>query len=278
MSLAPPQTVEPFASAAANILAASDQRRPIAPLTEQNESFSLGGAYRVTAEIRRLREARGERVVGRKIGFTNTMIWDAYNVAAPIWGYVYETTLHRLGNLASTAALTSFVEPRIEPEIVFGLARAPEPGMDERALLACLAWVAPGFEVVQSLFPGWRFRAPDTVAAFGLHGALFLGEPAAVTPDNEVAWLEALGRFEIQLRREGAVVETGCAANVLRTGPLAALRYLVEVLADDPANPMLAAGEVVTTGTLTDAYPIRAGETWDTRIAGLSLSDIRLAF
>lgn len=150
--------------------------------------------------------------------------------------------------------------------------------MDERALLACLAWVAPGFEVVQSLFPGWRFRAPDTVAAFGLHGALFLGEPAAVTPNSEAAWLEALGRFEIQLRRQGGVVETGRAANVLRGGPLAALRHLVEVLASDPASPALAAGEVVTTGTLTDVYPIRAGETWEARIAGLPLADIRLAF
>jgi 2-oxo-3-hexenedioate decarboxylase len=278
MSLAPPQTVEPVASAAAKILAASDRQRPIAPFTERDEAFSLGDAYRVTAEIRRLRESRGERAVGRKIGFTNTTIWDAYNVAAPIWGYVYDTTLHRLAVLPGSASLAPFVEPRIEPEIVFGLARAPEPGMDERALLACLAWVAPGFEVVQSLFPGWRFRAPDTVAAFGLHGALFLGEPAAVTPDNEAAWLEALGRFEIQLRREGAVVETGRAANVLRGGPLAALRHLVEVLADDPGSPALAAGEVVTTGTLTDAYPIRAGETWDIRIAGLPLADICLAF
>jgi 2-oxo-3-hexenedioate decarboxylase len=53
---------------------------------------------------------------------------------------------------------------------------------------------------------------------------------------------------------------------------------LVEVLADDSDSPALAAGEVVTTGTLTEAYPIRAGETWDTRIAGLLLADIRLAF
>lgn len=260
------------------ILAASDHQRSIPPLTEKDGSFGLNDAYRLTAEIRRLREARGERVVGRKIGFTNTTIWPEYNVAAPIWGYVYDTTLHRLADLAGPAALASFVEPRIEPEIVFGLARVPEAGMDERALLACIGWVAAGFEVVQSLFPGWRFRAPDTVAAFGLHGALFLGEPIAVTPDTEATWLEALGRFEVQLRRGGAVVETGRASNVLSGGPLAALRHLVEVLANDPGSPALAGGDVVTTGTLSNAYPIRAGETWDTRIAGLPLADIRLAF
>ena len=157
----------------ATILAASDERRHIAPLTERDGSFGLIDAYRVTAEVRRLREACGERVVGRKIGFTNTTIWAEYNVTAPIWGYVYDTTLHRVSSTSEPVALAPFVEPRIEPEIVFGLAQAPQTGMDERALLACVAWVALGFEIVQSLFPGWRFRAPDTVAAFGLHGALF---------------------------------------------------------------------------------------------------------
>jgi hypothetical protein len=61
--------------------------------------------------------------------------------------------------------------PRIESEIIFKLALAPAPGMDETALLACIDWVGHGFEIVQSIFPGWKFSAPDAVAAFGLHGA-----------------------------------------------------------------------------------------------------------
>jgi 2-oxo-3-hexenedioate decarboxylase len=47
--------------------------------------------------------------------------------------------------------------------------------MDETALLACIDWVAHGFELVQSIFPGWKFSAPDAAAAFGLHGALLIG-------------------------------------------------------------------------------------------------------
>jgi 2-oxo-3-hexenedioate decarboxylase len=278
MSLALHQDVDASIHSAATILAASDGRRHIAPLTERDGSFGLSDAYRVTAEVRRLREARGETVVGRKIGFTNTTIWAEYNVTAPIWGYVYDTTLHRVSSTSEPVALAPFVEPRIEPEIVFGLAQAPQTGMDERALLACVEWVALGFEIVQSLFPGWRFHAPDTVAAFGLHGALFVGDPTSVTPGSEAEWLEALRRFDTQLQRDGAAIETGHATNVLRGGPLAALRHVVEVLANDPSSPPLAAGEVVTTGTLTNAYPIKPGETWATRTTGLPLSDVRLAF
>ena len=277
MTLTCSPTAHTFETDAETILAAADQCRHIQPLTEREDSFGLTAAYRVTAEVRRLREARGERVVGRKIGFTNTTIWGEYNVDAPIWGYVYDTTRHSLANVSGPVALASLVEPRIEPEIVFGLAQAPEAAMDEQALLACIGWVALGFEVVQSLFPSWRFRAPDTVAAFGLHGALYIGEPAPVTPVNKAEWYEALRSFDLQLQRDGAIIETGRASNVLQDGPLAALRHLVEVLAADPSSPPLTAGEVITTGTLTNAYPIKVGEVWSTVISELPLTDIRLA-
>lgn len=232
----------------------------------------------MAAEVRRLREVRGERPVGRKIGFTNTTIWTEYNVAGPIWGTVYDTTLHRIADATTPFALGPFVEPRIEPEITFGLRAAPEPGMDERTLLDCVAWVAHGFEIVQSLYPGWRFTAPDTVAAFGLHGALLLGPSAEITEETADQWSAALSGFRLTLLRDGAVADEGHAANVLGGGPLAALRHLVDALAADSASPPLAPGEIVTTGTITRALPIRAGERWSTRLTGLPLDGIDLAF
>ena len=169
-------------------------------------------------------------------------------------------------------ALAAFVEPRIEPEIVFGLARAPEPGMDAAALLGCLDWAAPGFEIVQSLYPGWRFAAPDTVAAFGLHGLLVVGERVHIAPADRRAWIGALEGFTVDLLRDGAVADRGGGRNVLGTGPLAALGHLVDVLANDPDSPPLAAGEIVTTGTLTDALPLASGQVWSAAARGTSAS------
>ena len=117
-----------------------------------------------------MREARGEIPMGRKIGFTNRTLWAEYSAGGPIWGYVYEQTVHNLADLGKTFSLAGLAEPRIEPEIVFKLALAPDPDMDETALLGCIDWVGHGFEIVQSIFPGWKFSASDTVAAFGLHG------------------------------------------------------------------------------------------------------------
>ncbi|WP_407518576.1 2-keto-4-pentenoate hydratase [Methylobacterium oryzisoli] len=260
---------------ASRVLAALDGRRRIASLERAGALPSLAAAYRVARAVRRAREARGERPVGRKIGFTNTRMWDEHGVRAPIWSTVYDTTSQSLPD-ERPFDLGAMAEPRIEPEIVFGLARAPEPGMDEAALLGCVAFVAHGFEIVQSLYPGWRFTAADTVAAFGLHGALLVGPPSAVTPGTEAAWRESLSAFTVTLLRDGVVADEGSAAEVLGGGPLTALRHLVGILAADPDGPPLAAGEIVSTGTLTRALPVAPGETWTTRLSGLPLPGLSL--
>ena len=251
--------------------------RQIAPFTKTRPGFGLSDAYRVTAAVRAAREARGERVVGRKIGFTNRTIWDEYGVHAPIWGYLYDGTVHHLRPEESLAvSLSGLAEPRIEPEIVFSLASAPDARMDERALLGCVEWIAHGFEIVQSIFPEWRFRAPDTVAAYGLHGMLWIG-PRHAAAARADAWMRELSAFEIDLVRNGAPADHGRAGNVLG-GPLSALRHLVATLAADPLSPPLAAGEIVTTGTLTRAFPVAPGEEWTTRLTGIPLEGGRIRF
>jgi 2-oxo-3-hexenedioate decarboxylase len=261
---------------AAEAFAALETGHQIPPFSARISAFDLDEAYRVTAAIRQMRETRGEMPVGRKIGFTNRTIWAEYNVYAPIWGYVYNRTVHNLAEIGNTFSLTGFAEPRIEPEIAFKLALAPVPGMDETALLACVDWVGHAFEIVQSIFPGWKFSAADTVAAFGLHGALLIGPRHPIAAHAEDL-SRTLSTFEIDLKRGGTVVDHGRAANVLG-GPLSALRYLVDILARDQVNPPLATGEIVTTGTLTRALPVSAGETWTTELTGVALDGIRVRF
>jgi 2-keto-4-pentenoate hydratase len=264
--------IQDIASQAFEVL---ETGRQIGPFSAACPDFGLEQAYRVTAAVRAKREARGERPIGRKIGFTNRTIWAEYGVYAPIWGYVYDRTVRDLSG-ETTVSLAGLAEPRIEPEIMFGLKAPPEPGMDEQALMQCIDWIAHGFEIVQSIFPNWAFRAPDTVAAYGLHGRLFVGPRRAAEPRRD-EWADELSRFEIDLFRNGAPIDHGIAANVL-DGPLFALRHLAATLARDPLSPPLAPGEIVTTGTLTRAFPIAAGEEWTTKLVGVPLEGARIRF
>jgi 2-keto-4-pentenoate hydratase len=236
-------------------------------------AFTLDDAYRVTARANELRVAKGYKPLGRKAGFTNRQMWDEYGVRAPNWGYVYDRTLH---DLAVPLPLAPYTEPKIEPEIMFGLAAAPSPGMDDAALLSCIAWIAHGFEIVQSIFPGWKFSLPDCTAANAMHGALLIG-PRHNIGTSAQEWLRKLRQFEVELYCDGKLMDRGRGSNVLE-GPLSAVRYLVELLARDPSNPPLAADEIVSTGTLTRALPVKTGETWTTKLEGIDLEGVSLKF
>lgn len=63
-----------------------------------------------------------------------------------------------------------------------------------------------------------------------------------------------LERFTIALSCNGELRDTGRGSNVLG-GPLAAAGHLIALLAKQPQAKALQAGELVTTGTLTAAFP-----------------------
>ena len=255
----------------AELLEAYDAGRQIAPISDSDPAFDAEAAYCIAHEITALREARGERQVGRKIGFTNRTIWPIYGVSGPMWGPVWDTTLHEIGDRLHT--LPTVPEPRLEPEIAFGLKSAPQAGMSEAELAGCIDWVSQGFEIVFSPFPGWRFSDADCAAAFGLHGALYLGPKLPLTQSI----IEQLPRFRIVLEGPGGKRLTGCGADVLE-GPLRALGYLLETLATDASAIPVGEGEIVTTGTLTDAVPISTGDRWTTRLDGIDLPGATIAF
>jgi 2-oxo-3-hexenedioate decarboxylase len=263
-------------SIAAEVAKAIWSRRQITPLTARHPNFDIEQAYAVAAELRRLRVQHGETLLGRKIGFTNRSIWAEYGVSAPMWGDIYDTTTCDI-DCKAICNLSRVSEPQIEPEIVFGFARAPNADMDERALLDCIEWVAHGFEIVQSIFPKWKFKLADTIAANGLHGALMVGPRHRIADRGTDEWITALKSFEIKLYREGTLMDRGTAMSVL-DGPLSALVHLVQLLDRDRYNPQLRAGEIVTTGTVTRAFPVAAGQTWTTEISGIPLDPLSVTF
>ena len=253
---------------ARELKAAQDERRSVVPPSSRVSGFGTETAYEVARLIHEARLGEGAVPVGRKIGFTNREIWPVYGVYEPIWAYVYDTSVARLAGSRGRCPIGRFVDPRIEPEIVLHFRTAPPVGDDPAAVLACVDWVAHGFEIVQCHFPDWKFEAADSIANSSLHGTLLVGEPRGV--DTLGADLAArLERFTIALACDGDVRDRGRGANALGS-PLAAVAHLASVLAAQRARA-IQAGELVTTGTLTQAPLIRAGETWSTTLDGIGL-------
>lgn len=257
------------AARAARVLAALDGGTQFEPFTASDPGFGMAEALDVAACLRERRMARGETPIGRKIGFTNRTIWAEYGVYAPIWGEVYDGTAATI-RPGDVIAVSMLPEPRIEPEIVIGLESDLVPGMDIEAVAASIGWIAHGFEIVRSVFPGWRFQAADCIADGGLHGRLFIGPRLTIPKPERAGLVTMLPALTIRLSRDGEVVDTGIGANVL-DGPVQALAHLLDVLGRVPGSPPLRAGEIVTTGTLTRAFPVTVGQSWSTEIDGIGL-------
>ena len=219
-------------------------------------------AYRSALAVRALRIARGETPSGYKVGFTNRTIWPRYNVYAPIWGSMWDTTVVSCDG-SGTLSLAHLCQPRIEPEAVFGFRATPRTGASLDDLFDALDWVAPGFEVVQSHLPDWKFVAPQTVADGGLHARLLVGRrvPVAELARNADQLHRTLAAARVRLCKNGSLTEAGAGANVLDSPLQALLHFLVELRACPGASDVVA-GDIVTTGTWTDAWPVRPGETW----------------
>lgn len=229
------------------------------PLTDPYE------AQRIQDGITALREARGERRCGYKIGFTNRTIWPLYDVHHPIFGPVWDSGVTQLDGTEARAAIDRFMQPRLEPEIVLGLGRAPASDRTED-LLAAIDWVAHGFEIVHSVYPDWKFSAAETQAAQALHGALFVGPRVPIARIADPA--RALSALTITIMRDGQPIATGHGSDVL-DGPIQALAHLVRQLR--ALGRDLAPGDLISTGTLTDAQPLAPDQLWRTRIDGVPL-------
>ncbi len=270
----PPAAVD-IDRGAAQLLVAMDAGRD-APVELAVIGADLATGLAVQDAITRSRLVRGDQAAGFKIGFTNRTIWPIYGVHAPIWGPVWQHTAHEApaGQFDGTRLITTLNRPRLEPEIVFGLRGVPAAvalGPDGPTaqtiaeLEGAIEWVAHGFELVQSPWPDWKFGAGQAMAAQGLHGALIVGPRRRVRQAAGLA--RALSALTLSLYRDSGAdpIARGQGSDVL-DGPVQALGHWLHASGQTPAPIAISDGLLVTTGTLTDAQPVKPGQRWRTAL------------
>ena len=260
---------------AIKIMAAFDESKQIDLISKYITTLTVQDAYAIAQEIEYMRADRKEYNVGLKVGFTNRNIWKEYNASSPIVGAIYNTTVAMIDKTFSIDRLS---EPKIEPEIIFKLKKTPNADMSNHELVDCVSHVSHGFEIVHSIFKNWQFTPADTIAAFGLHGALLCGPFVEILKVEKSIWLEELSSFNITLFCNGKEVDKGHASNVLEAGPLEALRHILLDNKNLGRQVILNPGDLVTTGTLTGAFSIKADEVWSTELHGIKLRGIEVKF
>jgi len=254
---------------------ANCQVLPVPP-SARTAAFDLAAAYAVEAELTRLRRAAGHTPVGRKVGYANKAMWRVLKLSTLVWAHMYDDTVRYAEGNAAELPVGRMCSPKIEPEIVFKMKQPLAPGAtDPAAILATVEWVALGFEIIDCVYADWKYQPADFVAAFGLHAALVVGEPRRLDAEMIPTLAEQLPKFTVKLLKDGQLVDEGSGKNSLRS-PALCLGELASAVARQPEAEPLAAGELVSSGTLTESQPIAPGETWKAVLDGLDLPPLTL--
>jgi 2-oxo-3-hexenedioate decarboxylase len=216
----------------------------------------LGVAYRVQQELIERRLARGERLVGCKLGFTSKAKMAQMGVSEIIVGRLTDAMQVPDG---ADVELARFIHPRIEPEIAFRLGTDVDAGAD---IAGCVDAVAPALEIIDSRYRDFRFSLPDVIADNTSAAAFVVGE---WQPMRDVADLP------VRLVVDGEEAEAGSTAAILGH-PLRALEELVGLAAK--YDLALRAGDVILAGAATAAVPFGANVV-TAQVEGLGTASVR---
>ncbi|HEY4001295.1 MAG TPA: fumarylacetoacetate hydrolase family protein [Candidatus Xenobia bacterium] len=228
----------------ASRLDAAAQAGKLIPMLDS--PLSMTEAYQVQRLNIERRVARGERLIGYKMGLTSRAKMKQMGIDTPIFGRL--TSAMQVGD-GGTIDRRALCHPRIEPEIAFLLGRdLAGPVTPAEALLAIIG-VCPALEIIDSRYENFKFTLPDVIADNASSAAFVLGSRwtlPGVPMDNLGVVLEVNGR----------VVETGSSSAVL-DHPLRSLAEQARLLAS--LGEGLRAGQVVLTGGVTAAVNLEPG-------------------
>src|SRR5262249_41487496 len=136
--------------------------------------LTTGQAYSLQAEIARLREARGERLIGYKIGCTSREIQQQLGMREPIYGRMVET-----GYLRSCARISHarFANRAIEGELAVGLASDLSMPSSDETIQRAIGSVFPVIELHDYVIRDPRSCRQELIASSGMHAGFVAREP-----------------------------------------------------------------------------------------------------
>ncbi|MFB6255230.1 MAG: 2-keto-4-pentenoate hydratase [Haloplanus sp.] len=227
---------------------------PLDPATLPD--LTVADGYTVQDAVTDRRVDAERPVVGYKVGFTAAAIQSELGVDEPAYGRVLADTVRPEGQVDAT----DLIDPRIEPEIAVTLSAPLDPPTTPIDALAAIEAVVPVIEIVDSRIEGWDVTAGSAVADDAL-GARVIHGGGIVGPSALDLALEG-----VEVRRNGERVATGVGADVLGS-PARVVAWLASALAD--RGERLDAGDLVSTGSLTELIPFEPGDTVEARFASL---------
>jgi 2-oxo-hept-3-ene-1,7-dioate hydratase len=251
-------TPDEITAAAQALLTAEETRAQIGLLSLAHPGMTLDEAYAVQDELVALKLARGRKRIGWKIGLTSRAMQEQLKIDTPDSGVLLDDMLFANG---ATVLKNHFIQPRVEAEIAFLMARDLSGAHVTRDdVIAATAHVAPALEILDTRIlrtdpaTGKARIITDTVSDNAANAGIVLGDERHAPQSNDLRWVGAV------VKRNGVVEETGLGAGVL-DDPITGIVWLQQRLARYGRG--LKTGDVVLSGSFVRAIEAPPGSRFE---------------
>lgn len=242
----------------AGILERAAVRRTAVGKLTSSYPLDLDGAYRVQRAGIARRVARGERIVGVKMGFTSRAKMAQMGIDEVIWGILTDAMAAGPGS----CDVSGLIQPKVEPELVFRLGRRVTSAIDAESAVDA---VGVGYEILDSRFEGYKFTLPDVVADNASAAGFGVGPWHA--PDQV-----DIADLPVTLSLNGQAVRSAATSAILGD-PWESLRRAARLAT--AAGITLEPGWIVLAGGITEAVPVSPGSAVTITAAGLGTVGFR---
>jgi 2-oxo-hept-3-ene-1,7-dioate hydratase len=266
-----PQLSEPqILAAAARLDAAERNRQQIRSVSFDHPGMDIDDAYAIQKAWMQLKQSRGRRIIGRKVGLTSRAMQQAMRIDRPDFGVLLDDMVFAEGAAIEAAAFTDL---RLEVEIAFVLGSSlTGTGHTLADVLAATSFVVPAVELIAArtyrIDP--ETRQPrgvvDTIADNAASAGIVTGgrplSPAAV----DLRWVGAL------LWKNGEIEESGVSGAVMNH-PGNAVAWLANTFG--ALGERLEAGEIILSGSFTRPVNVAAGDLFHVDFGALGSFGLR---
>lgn len=242
---------------------------PIEPLSDSAGLQNVEDAYAIQAHWTKLRESRGERVVGRKIGLTSLAIQKQLGVNEPDYGNIWKSSHYETVNNRTEIPASNFMQPRVEAEVAFLIGRPLHgPHITPQEVLAATDAMGLVVEIVASRIADWRIKLVDTISDNASYGGFILGQ-----------WDSGLRSADLRLlgftmQKNGLHVAEGVGAAAMGH-PAVSVAWLANKLSTFGVS--LQPGDIVLSGGVTPMQGVTAGDVFNFAMTGQPPLTIRFS-
>jgi 2-oxo-3-hexenedioate decarboxylase len=223
--------------------------RDVTMITGDYPNMDWDDAYAIQDEIKRRKEARGNKTVGLKAGLTSFAKMKQMGVETPVFGFVSDYMARPDGGEIKHAEM---IHPKVEAEICI-VTKAPlkGPGCNLAAVMAATDFVLPAVEVIDSRYRDFKFDLKSVIADNTSSSRFVIGGRPRDLGDLD---LRTLG---VVLEINGEIKSMAAGAAVLGN-PLAAVAMMANHLGERDQH--IPAGSFIMTGGVTEALLVNPGD------------------